>query len=79
MGACTYPHSHVVDAFIAEARACEQAIWFVRELGRDANEATHVLAREERRLSEEWLWIEEAPELVERMAAVDWSKYCLSC
>ncbi|MBA0729175.1 hypothetical protein Golax_023101, partial [Gossypium laxum] len=39
---------------------------------RDANEATHVLAREERRLSEEWLWIEEAPELVERMAAVDW-------
>ncbi|MBA0767144.1 hypothetical protein Gotri_016090 [Gossypium trilobum] len=42
---------------------------------RDANEAAHVLAREERRLSEEWLWIEEAPELVERVAAVDWSKY----
>ncbi|MBA0799957.1 hypothetical protein Gohar_010435, partial [Gossypium harknessii] len=35
---------------------------------RDANEAAHVLAREERRLSEEWLWIEEAPELVERVA-----------
>ncbi|MBA0683684.1 hypothetical protein Goari_025321 [Gossypium aridum] len=32
MGACTYPHSHVADAFIVEARACEQAIWFVREL-----------------------------------------------
>ncbi|KAK5825675.1 hypothetical protein PVK06_020533 [Gossypium arboreum] len=33
MGACTYPHSHVVDAFVAEARACERAIWFARELG----------------------------------------------
>ncbi|MBA0767143.1 hypothetical protein Gotri_016089, partial [Gossypium trilobum] len=33
MGACTYPHSHVADAFMAEARACEQAIWFVTELG----------------------------------------------
>ncbi|MFQ6654110.1 hypothetical protein Gotur_025212 [Gossypium turneri] len=62
MGACTYAHSHVADVFMAEAQACEQAIW------RDANEAAHVLAREERRLSEEWLWIEEAPELVERVA-----------
>ncbi|MBA0614994.1 hypothetical protein Godav_015196 [Gossypium davidsonii] len=38
---------------------------------RDANEAAHVLAREECRLSEEWLWIEEASELVERVAVVD--------
>ncbi|MBA0614995.1 hypothetical protein Godav_015196 [Gossypium davidsonii] len=63
MGACTYPHSHVADAFMAEAQACEQAIGL-----RDANEAAHVLAREECRLSEEWLWIEEASELVERVA-----------
>ncbi|MBA0650218.1 hypothetical protein Goklo_017666 [Gossypium klotzschianum] len=66
MGACTYPHSHVADAFMAEAQACEQAIGL-----RDANEAAHVLAREECRLSEEWLWIEEASELVERVAVVD--------
>ncbi|MBA0634424.1 hypothetical protein Godav_029565 [Gossypium davidsonii] len=32
MGACTYPYSHVVDAFVAEARACERVIWFAREL-----------------------------------------------
>ncbi|MBA0753655.1 hypothetical protein Gogos_021363 [Gossypium gossypioides] len=121
MGACTYPYSHVVDAFVAESRACERAIWFARELGfqhiqiegdslaiikklqldssnksvlspiivdikqnmglfvyvtfhhvrRDANEAAHVLAREGCCLLEEWFWIEEAPELVERATVAD--------
>lgn len=33
MGACTYPSGDVVDAVVAEARACERAIFFVAELG----------------------------------------------
>ncbi|MBA0787844.1 hypothetical protein Gotri_025752, partial [Gossypium trilobum] len=33
MGACTYPHSHVADVFVAKAQVCERAIWFARDLG----------------------------------------------
>ncbi|MBA0688550.1 hypothetical protein Goari_006327, partial [Gossypium aridum] len=33
MGACTYPVIHVVDAFIAEVRACEQAVRFAINMG----------------------------------------------
>lgn len=33
MGVCTYPYSHVADAFMAEARACGMAIQFAQELG----------------------------------------------
>ncbi|KAA3479644.1 phenylalanine N-monooxygenase-like [Gossypium australe] len=33
MDACTYPTDHVENAFIAEARACEQAVWFAIDIG----------------------------------------------
>ncbi|XP_016684229.2 uncharacterized protein [Gossypium hirsutum] len=33
MGACTYPHIGIADAFIAEARACERADIFAVEMG----------------------------------------------
>ncbi|MBA0670465.1 hypothetical protein Goklo_025098, partial [Gossypium klotzschianum] len=33
MVACTYPHYGIVDAFVAEAQACEQAINFMVDLG----------------------------------------------
>lgn len=33
MGACTYPIVDVADAFVAEARACETAIYFARDMG----------------------------------------------
>ncbi|MBA0865046.1 hypothetical protein Goshw_008434 [Gossypium schwendimanii] len=33
MGACTYPHIGIADAFIAEARACERAVIFAVEMG----------------------------------------------
>ncbi|KAK8542594.1 hypothetical protein V6N13_136842 [Hibiscus sabdariffa] len=33
MAACTSPHSHVADAFLAEALACLQAVNFARDLG----------------------------------------------
>ncbi|KAA3467221.1 reverse transcriptase [Gossypium australe] len=33
LGACTYPFEDVVDAFVAEARACERALLFAFEMG----------------------------------------------
>ncbi|KAK8597361.1 hypothetical protein V6N13_001974 [Hibiscus sabdariffa] len=33
MAACTYPHSRIADAFIAEAVACEKVVSFAIELG----------------------------------------------
>ncbi|MBA0667408.1 hypothetical protein Goklo_000498 [Gossypium klotzschianum] len=33
IGACTYPHFNIADAFVAEVRACEQAVRFAKELG----------------------------------------------
>lgn len=33
MGPCTYPHVNVVDAFVAEALVCEQALRFTQEVG----------------------------------------------
>ncbi|PPD90553.1 hypothetical protein GOBAR_DD12521 [Gossypium barbadense] len=33
MEACTYPTDHVADAFIVEARASEQAIWYAIDMG----------------------------------------------
>ncbi|KAL4387252.1 hypothetical protein GQ457_09G002290 [Hibiscus cannabinus] len=33
MAACTTPHSHVADAFLAEALSCLQAVKFARDLG----------------------------------------------
>ncbi|MBA0701679.1 hypothetical protein Goari_022091, partial [Gossypium aridum] len=33
MGACTYSLEDVVDAFVAEARACERALYFARDMG----------------------------------------------
>ncbi|KAH1031038.1 hypothetical protein J1N35_043212 [Gossypium stocksii] len=33
VGACTYPMEDVVDAFVAEARACERAMVFVAKMG----------------------------------------------
>lgn len=33
IGSCTYPEVHVADAFIAEARACEQTVRFAIEMG----------------------------------------------
>ncbi|KAG8481439.1 hypothetical protein CXB51_026235 [Gossypium anomalum] len=42
---------------------------------KEANVAAHVLAKEGRRFSEERYWVEEAPEVVERMTAVDWSNW----
>ncbi|MBA0754381.1 hypothetical protein Gogos_005447 [Gossypium gossypioides] len=32
MGACTYPHINIADAFVAEARAYEQAIQFAQDI-----------------------------------------------
>ncbi|MBA0749293.1 hypothetical protein Gogos_003240, partial [Gossypium gossypioides] len=33
MGACTYPMMDIADAFMAEARACERAIYFALDMG----------------------------------------------
>ncbi|KAH1032566.1 hypothetical protein J1N35_044740 [Gossypium stocksii] len=33
MGACTYPLREIADAFIAEARTCERALYFARDMG----------------------------------------------
>lgn len=33
MGACSYPYSDAVDAFVAEARACGRALTFAIEMG----------------------------------------------
>lgn len=33
MGACTYPMVDIADAFVAEARACERAIYFALDMG----------------------------------------------
>ncbi|XP_052487946.1 uncharacterized protein LOC128041686 [Gossypium raimondii] len=33
MGACTYPIVDVADAFVAEARACERALYFAWDMG----------------------------------------------
>lgn len=33
IGACTYPHSHVANVFVAKARACGMAIHFAQDLG----------------------------------------------
>ncbi|MBA0692894.1 hypothetical protein Goari_010418, partial [Gossypium aridum] len=33
MGACTHPMVDVADAFVAEARACERALYFVLDMG----------------------------------------------
>ncbi|MBA0848268.1 hypothetical protein Goshw_030386, partial [Gossypium schwendimanii] len=33
MGACTYPLLDVADAFMAEARACERALYFALDMG----------------------------------------------
>ncbi|MBA0640397.1 hypothetical protein Goklo_023339 [Gossypium klotzschianum] len=33
MGACTYPLLDVADAFVAEARACERALYFALDMG----------------------------------------------
>ncbi|MBA0815699.1 hypothetical protein Gohar_000455 [Gossypium harknessii] len=33
IGACTYPHFNIANAFVAEVRACEQAVRFAQELG----------------------------------------------
>ncbi|MBA0575815.1 hypothetical protein Golob_024987, partial [Gossypium lobatum] len=32
IGACTYPLEDVADAFVAEARACERALYFARDM-----------------------------------------------
>lgn len=32
MGACTYNHADITNAFTAEAHACEKAVWFAQEL-----------------------------------------------
>ncbi|XP_040934500.1 pentatricopeptide repeat-containing protein At5g61400-like [Gossypium hirsutum] len=41
----------------------------------EANVAAHVLAKEGHRFSEERYWVEEAPEVVERTTAVEWSNW----
>ncbi|KAK5792927.1 hypothetical protein PVK06_034058 [Gossypium arboreum] len=33
LGACTYPIADVADAFVAEARACERALYFALDIG----------------------------------------------
>ncbi|MFQ6661854.1 hypothetical protein Gotur_029875 [Gossypium turneri] len=33
MGACTYPMVDIADAFVAEARACERALYFALDMG----------------------------------------------
>lgn len=33
MAACTYSHHGIANAFIAKARACEQAVVFAQDLG----------------------------------------------
>ncbi|KAK9046609.1 hypothetical protein V6N11_052494 [Hibiscus sabdariffa] len=33
MAACSFPHRNVVDAFVAEAYACKQAVCFAKDLG----------------------------------------------
>ncbi|XP_016729676.1 uncharacterized protein [Gossypium hirsutum] len=33
MGACTVPNDDITDAFVAEARACERALYFARDMG----------------------------------------------
>ncbi|KAK5793106.1 hypothetical protein PVK06_034242 [Gossypium arboreum] len=33
MEACTYPYEGVVDAFVAEAKACERAMLFAMDMG----------------------------------------------
>lgn len=33
LGACTYPSQDIVNAFVAEARACERALLFALEMG----------------------------------------------
>lgn len=33
MGACTYPHHNIGEAFVAEARACELAVKFAQDVG----------------------------------------------
>ncbi|KAK5786457.1 hypothetical protein PVK06_041094 [Gossypium arboreum] len=33
LGACTYPSQDIVNAFVAEARACERALSFALEMG----------------------------------------------
>ncbi|MBA0741745.1 hypothetical protein Gogos_014874, partial [Gossypium gossypioides] len=53
LGACTYPYTNITDAFVAEARTCEEA-----------NTAAYTFAKEGCRYPDERFWIEEAPEMV---------------
>ncbi|KAH1032153.1 hypothetical protein J1N35_044327 [Gossypium stocksii] len=60
-GASTYAVENVVDAFVAEAKACERAILFA---------AAHTLALEGRRRQGSGIWIEGVPKSL-KMAASD--------
>ncbi|MBA0573334.1 hypothetical protein Golob_000612, partial [Gossypium lobatum] len=62
MAACIYLHSGVADAYVTEARMCEQAINFAMELGK-ANVVVHALAVEGRRSHGPRYWVEEALQL----------------
>ncbi|PPE01440.1 hypothetical protein GOBAR_DD01549 [Gossypium barbadense] len=79
MGACTYPLLDVADAFVAEARACERALYFALDIGfrkviledvtyifvpREANKAAHELAMVGRNQKLPCFWVEEAPSSV---------------
>ncbi|KAK8706649.1 hypothetical protein V6N13_050204 [Hibiscus sabdariffa] len=83
MAACTSPHSHLADAFLAEVLACLQAVNFPRVPSdpfadisfcfthREANSAAHALAREGKLFNCPMFWIEEAPPNVTLAAEID--------
>lgn len=73
LGACTYPSQDIVNAFVAEARACERALLFALEMGFQCLQLEgDSLALEGRRCQLPCFWTEEAPNSVRKMVAEDW-------
>ncbi|KAK5813766.1 hypothetical protein PVK06_029217 [Gossypium arboreum] len=82
IGAETYLFEDVVDAFVAEARACERALIFAGMMGlwhlimegnslTLANEAAHILAIEGRRFQRFGFWVEGVTDAVKEKAMND--------
>lgn len=86
VGAETYLFEDVVDAFVAEARACERALLFAFRMGfrclvveRDSlfvprlvNRAAHTLAIEGRRRQSSSIWVDGVPVSVKMIVENDW-------
>lgn len=83
------PLDDVVDAFVAEARACERAMIFAAEMGftrimlegdslfvpRAVNRAAHALVMEGRHHITPCFWVHDLPKSAKMVLAADWKAW----